>query len=194
MLYNIKQFEDFFRPTNEEYLKVFLVLYFVGFTSLKDLEFSFNISSKIVRKAIDILDQEQLIKSHYFFGGGNNGIGLEVQDIIRKINGGFIDKIENNPKIYTLLELAEDPILIFQNKLKNLFQENESLRFTMGLILTRLKSLSVIYETCQDKEELNECLKRLNPNIFRNPKVLNRLIDFNINKINVNINININEK
>ena len=130
--------DDFFKQKGIEYLKVYLVLYFKKFSWIKELENEFNISSKIVKKAIEILEENQMIISKDFWS-----LDIETQKIIKNINAPYFKKINSYPKIYTLIEQDINYLELFKDEFEKLLK-NESLKATLSFTQEKTKAFEIL--------------------------------------------------
>lgn len=122
---------QFLEPKFYEYLKVFMVIKGVGFTWLKELQNSFNISSPVAAEAIKILEREGYIISKDFWK-----LPLDISEIIRITNAGYFDSHRTYPKVY-MVTPNEDPqewVNLFKDEIDKAYRFSESYRQTMDLI------------------------------------------------------------
>ena len=143
------EIEHFFTHKGIEYLKVYLVLYFKKFSWLKELENEFNISSKCVKKAIEILENNQMIISKDFWS-----LDIETQNAIKNINSAYFDKIKTYPKIYTLVKTDNDYLKMFEEEFKTLLK-NDSLKASLTFIKEKSNSFNIAVQKYRNSINLD---------------------------------------
>ncbi len=132
--------EDFSKFKYIDYGKVFLVLYFKGFSWKKELQNEFNISSSIVDKALLILENNGYIISKDFWS-----LDLDTQEAIKCLNAGYSYLLKTHPKIYTLsLEGKEEAELTILSELKEKAKKHSSLRATIDFIIDKTNAYNKI--------------------------------------------------
>ena len=156
----IKCFADFFdikknRFLGIEYLKVFLAIYYKGFSWVKELENEFNITNKVIKKAIEVLEEEHLITSRDFWN-------LEIfeQEAIKKLNAGYFSKINSYPKLYVVSKEGEEIFDLYKDEIKDLLDKFSTLKITIDFIKQKKKAYEILKNENKKKEENLEYVKR----------------------------------
>ena len=135
---NPKNLADLFQYKNLQYLKVYFVLYFKKITWLKELEFEFSIPKDVVKKSLEILEKENLIISKPFFD-----LELEEQDLFKFTNAPYIDKINNNIIVYSMLQTDINYFKLFEEEL-NEISKNENFQTSIQQIKNKVKSYNTL--------------------------------------------------
>ncbi len=132
-----KTMDDFLMNKFKEYLKVYLVLRQKGFSWKKELQNSFSIADSIVNESLKVLEREGFVISKDFWS-----LELDLQEIIRRTNGAYFDKINSFPKVYILNNDEVRTSWYDANKhdIEKLIKGDGSMMHTLGLAKEHKKS------------------------------------------------------
>lgn len=149
--------EDFSKPKYFDYGKVFLVLYYKGFSWKKELENEFNISNVIVTKALQILEENGFIIAKDFWS-----LDLDSQEAIKRLNAGYSYLLKNHPKIYTLsLEGKEEGSYILLDELEKKAKLHSSLAATIQFIKEKTIGYQILKNQFENIESSHFYRKRI---------------------------------
>ena len=141
--------EDFTKFKYLDYGKVFLVLYFKGFSWKKELQNEFNISNSIVTKALQILEENGYIIAKDFWS-----LDLDSQEAIKRLNAGYSYLIQRHPKIYTLsVEGREEGGYVILEELKKKAKVHSSLQATIEFVKNKTKAYNLLKKEFEKEED-----------------------------------------
>ncbi len=162
----------FFENIDIEDLKVFLVLYHKGYTWEKELEFDFGISREIITLVILKLKKDNiLISSNYW------NLDIDEQEIICKINAGYIKRINSYPKFYVLTprgrKIYEDEYKI---DIDNLIENYEDLVVFLEQVKQKVRDYNILKREVKQKQNKLDYVYRTDPvtGILFKTKTLNQ--------------------
>lgn len=149
--------EDFSKPKYLDYGKVFLVLYFKGFSWKKELQNEFNISNSIVSKALQILEENGYVIAKDFWS-----LELDAQEAIKRLNAGYSYLLKSHPKIYTLsIEGKEEGGYAILDDLNERAKTNSSLQATIQFIKDKTKAYNILLKEFDELENTQFSRKRI---------------------------------
>jgi hypothetical protein len=152
-----QKFYEFLKLGNVDYLKVYLVLFYKGMSWEKELELEFSISTKIVKRALEILELEGFIISKDFWS-----LEIDDQETINKLNGGYFQKVKTYPKFYSLTEEGRELFnYTYLEEIQDLILRDNSLKISINFIFKKAKAYLQVKEDNKNKEKNKFYRKRI---------------------------------
>jgi hypothetical protein len=148
--------DELLREENVNYLKIYLVILKKGFSWQKEIETSFNIESSSIKKGIKFLSEIGFIISNEFYD-----IELEKQELIKKLNGAYFNKINSFPKIYIISKSGIEFFKTYEKEIKETINLNESLKFTYDLIEKKTIATQKIGEDINYRNEDKDYISKI---------------------------------
>lgn len=150
MALNPRTADDFLKRSFKEYLKVYLVIKYKGFSWKTELQNSFSIADSIVVDALKILEREGYIISKDFWSIDSN-----VQEAIKRLNGAYFHKINSYPKIYVLNEdeVKTNWYELHKEDIEKLIKDDGSMNHTITLLQQKTQNLKNLLEEFERIEQ-----------------------------------------
>lgn len=144
-----KVLDDFLKDKFREYLKLLLVFKGKGYSWKKELQNKFSIADDIVNEGLKILEKEGFLISKDFWS-----LDLDLQEIIRRMDGAYFSHIKTFPKVYVLNndERTSGWLEVNEDKIKLRIDGNNSILHTMNLVSESSKNVEKLQKKFQELE------------------------------------------
>jgi hypothetical protein len=150
MAQNPKTIDDFVSNKFREYLKTLLVFKGKGYSWKRELQNKFSIADEIVNDGLKILEKEGYLISKDFWS-----LDLDMQEVIRRMDGAYFSDIKRFPKIYMLTndERFNGWWECNRSEIEFLIKGNNSILHTMNLVTEANKSVEKLQNKFLELEE-----------------------------------------
>lgn len=155
-----KKIDDLLCNKFKEYLKVYLVLKYKGFSWQKELQNKFSIADSIVNESLKLLEKEGFVISKDYWS-----LDLDTQEIIKRTSGAYFEKINSFPKIYILNmdEIRTSWYDANREDIEALIKNDGSMEHTLKLIFEQKKAYDKLKTQFDLLEKTLNERKRIDP-------------------------------
>lgn len=148
--------DELLQRRHKEYLKVYLVFKFKEYSWKAELQNSFSISNSTVNEGLKLLEREGHLISKDFWS-----LDLDKQEMIRRLNGAYFNRIASYPKIYVLSsdEICKGWWEVNQEDIYGLIKGDASMEHSMNLIMENKKACDIVQkeqETLENSQNERE--------------------------------------
>ena len=152
-----KKIDDLLQYKFKTYLKVYLVLKHKNFSWQKELQNDFNIENSVVKESLKLLEKESFVISKNFFD-----LEFDFQEIIRRSNASYLEKINTYPKIYILNEdeIRTEWWECNKERINLLIKDDGSFEHTLNLANKKKKSQTKLQNMLEEENNTKTFIVR----------------------------------